>query len=313
MLALATFSAVRSSNRSARVAEEALLTGLRPLLIASRSDDPDQKVLWSDQHVIRLAGGRAIIEESPDRVIYLAMGLRNAGAGIALLHGWYLWPDGAFQREPPKGADEFRRLTIDLYIPGGGSGYWEAAIRGRGRPRPARRHGGDSRPPPGGRRPSLWRPTGRPANHQPVQHPAGRRRWLVLPGGTPLEPRPTRSALSGPDRRVLDRRRRQRRHEVVGPVRVREDGPRRGRFGHRGWERPRGEGDRVDADPWERCRRRAPHGATGEPRWSWPTPGPPVAGAGIDVGVGPHKALGDGSDQFDDPSSPQFGVGCVPG
>ena len=129
VLALATFSAVRSSNRSARVAEEALLTGLRPLLIASRSDDPDQKVLWSDQHVIRLAGGRAIIEESPDRVIYLAMGLRNAGAGIALLHGWYLWPDGAFQREPPKGADEFRRLTIDLYIPGGGSGYWEAAIR----------------------------------------------------------------------------------------------------------------------------------------------------------------------------------------
>jgi hypothetical protein len=129
VLALATFSAVRSSNRSARVAEEALLTGLRPLLVASRSDDPDQKVLWSDQHVIRLSGGRAIIEESPDRVIYLAMGLRNAGAGIALLHGWYLWPDGAFQREPPVGADEFRRLTIDLYIPGGGTGYWEAAIR----------------------------------------------------------------------------------------------------------------------------------------------------------------------------------------
>jgi hypothetical protein len=129
VLALATFSAVRSSNRSARVAEEALLTGLRPLLIASRADDPDQKVLCSDQHVTRLGGGRAILEESPDGVIYLAMGLRNAGVGIALLHGWYPWPDSAFQEEPPPGADEFRRLTIDLYIAAGGTGYWEAAIR----------------------------------------------------------------------------------------------------------------------------------------------------------------------------------------
>ncbi len=129
VLALATFSAVRSSNRSARVAEEALLTGLRPLLIASRSDDPDNKVVWTDQHVVRLGGGRATFEESPDGVIYLAMGLRNVGSGIALLHGWHTWPDGAFRRDPPVDADEFRRLTIDLYIPGGGTGYWEAAVR----------------------------------------------------------------------------------------------------------------------------------------------------------------------------------------
>ena len=51
VLAAATFSAVRSSNRSARLAERALLTGMRPLLVPSLGDAPDQKVLWRDQHV----------------------------------------------------------------------------------------------------------------------------------------------------------------------------------------------------------------------------------------------------------------------
>ncbi|MGZ4708036.1 MAG: hypothetical protein ACXWBN_04765, partial [Acidimicrobiales bacterium] len=44
VLAVATFVSVRSSNRSARVAEQALLTGMRPLLVTSLSDDPIQKV-----------------------------------------------------------------------------------------------------------------------------------------------------------------------------------------------------------------------------------------------------------------------------
>jgi len=128
VLALATFSAVRSSNRSARVAEQALLTGMRPLLVMSLADDPAQKVLWSDRHAVRLAGGRAIFEAA-NGVIYLAIGLRNAGTGLALLHGWYPRPDRAFVADPHADADEFRRLSIDLYIPAQGSGYWEGAIR----------------------------------------------------------------------------------------------------------------------------------------------------------------------------------------
>jgi hypothetical protein len=51
VLAVATFSAVRSSNRSARVAERSLLAGIRPLLLPSRFDDPTHKVLWHDRHV----------------------------------------------------------------------------------------------------------------------------------------------------------------------------------------------------------------------------------------------------------------------
>jgi hypothetical protein len=137
VLALATFSAVRSSNRSARVAEQALLTGMRPLLLPSLADDPTLKVLWRGGHAVRLNGGRAHVEEN-DGVIYLAMGLRNVGAGIALLHGWYPIPDRAFIDESHADPDDFRRLSIDLYVPAGGAGYWESAIRDDGDPlRPA--------------------------------------------------------------------------------------------------------------------------------------------------------------------------------
>jgi hypothetical protein len=128
VLAMATFTALRSSNRSARIAEESLLTGMRPLLIPSLAGDPVHKVLWTDLHTAHVSGGRAIVEEEGG-VIYLAIGVRNLGIGIALLHGWYPMPDQAFEDRPHVGAENFRRLTIDLYIPAGGTGYWEAAVR----------------------------------------------------------------------------------------------------------------------------------------------------------------------------------------
>src|ERR1700678_1213763 len=99
VLAVATFSAVRSSNRSARIAEESLLTAMRPLLVPSLSADAGHKLLWNDRHAAKVSGGRAIFEEE-DGVIYLALGLRNLGTGIALLHGWYPMPDNAFKDIP---------------------------------------------------------------------------------------------------------------------------------------------------------------------------------------------------------------------
>src|SRR5580658_9836292 len=111
VLAVATFSAVRSSNRSARIAEESLLTAMRPLLVPSLADDPVHKVLWSDRHTARIAGGRAIFEEE-NGVIYLVIGLRNLGTGIALLHGWHPMPDQAFEDRPHVQPADFRRLTI---------------------------------------------------------------------------------------------------------------------------------------------------------------------------------------------------------
>lgn len=128
VLATATFSAVRSSNRSARVAEQSLLTGMRPLLLPSHFDDPPLKVLWSDQHVAKVGGGRAVAE-TEGGVIYLAMGLRNVGSGLALLHGWVPRAGLSLGDIPHAEPSEHRRLTIDLYVPAGGAGYWEGAIR----------------------------------------------------------------------------------------------------------------------------------------------------------------------------------------
>jgi hypothetical protein len=128
VLAVATFSAVRSANRTAQLAERSFLTGTRPLLLPSLFDDPAHKVLWSDRHSARVAGGHAVVEEE-EGIIYLAMGLRNVGSGLALLHGWYPRAGLILSDVTHAEADEFRRLTIDLYVPPGGTGYWEGAVR----------------------------------------------------------------------------------------------------------------------------------------------------------------------------------------
>ena len=147
VLAVATFSAVRSSNRSARIAEESLLAGMRPLLIPSLAGDPAHKALWGDGHVAKVEGGRAIVEQDGD-VIYLALGLRNAGSGIALIHGWYPAEYHAFDNAPHAAPEDFRRQGIDLYVPPGGTGYWESAIRDNGDPlRPAVEKALDGREP----------------------------------------------------------------------------------------------------------------------------------------------------------------------
>ena len=44
VLAIATFSSVRSANRSARVAELTLLSGLRPVLVPSRPEHPSERI-----------------------------------------------------------------------------------------------------------------------------------------------------------------------------------------------------------------------------------------------------------------------------
>jgi hypothetical protein len=128
VLAVATFASVRSANRSARVAERALQVGLRPLLMPSRLEDPTQKIRWVDEHWAHLEGGRACVE-SAERNIYLAMSVRNAGNGIAVLQAWHI--DSEFQHagQPPPERDQFRPHTRDLYIPAGDVGFWQAAIR----------------------------------------------------------------------------------------------------------------------------------------------------------------------------------------
>jgi hypothetical protein len=127
ILAVATFSSVRSANRAARAAERSLLAGLRPVLMPSRLQDPPQKVSFNDLHWVTIDGGHASFEVSP-RAIYLVIGLRNAGSGIAVLHGWHFYPERAGAGEPADVRD-FRRMSRDIYVPAGDTGFWQGAFR----------------------------------------------------------------------------------------------------------------------------------------------------------------------------------------
>src|SRR5437660_291313 len=127
VLALATFSSVRSANRAARAAERSLLAGLRPLLMPSQLQDPSQKIMFGDGHWLHAPGGGAVAEFTDDAV-YLAMSVRNAGNGIAVLHGWIFHPDRVDNSDhPDPGA--FRRLSRDIYVAAGAIGFWQGALR----------------------------------------------------------------------------------------------------------------------------------------------------------------------------------------
>lgn len=128
ILASATFASVRSANRAARTAERALLVGLRPVLMPSRLEDPPEKMMWGDGRWATVHGGRGFVEEA-DGNIYLAMSLRNVGAGIAVLQGWHT-DDGTHRSDPDHpDPDRFRRQGRDLYVPPGGTSFWQGALR----------------------------------------------------------------------------------------------------------------------------------------------------------------------------------------
>lgn len=127
-MAVATFSAVRSSNRAAQAAERSLQVGIRPLLLPARPQDPPEKVMWVDRHFVRLAGGEGSIEEVGG-VFYVAATLRNVGAGIAVQHSWCLYGGGPAPTLPDPEPERFRRLNRDLYIAPGDTGFWQGAVR----------------------------------------------------------------------------------------------------------------------------------------------------------------------------------------
>ncbi len=127
VLALATFASVRSANRAARVAERTLLAGLRPLLVPSRLDDQLQKVSFVDDKFLRVEGGRAAFETGPEAIL-MAISVRNAGAGVAVLHGWRFYPERITTGDRPE-LDSFTRLTRDIYVPARDLGFWQGTFR----------------------------------------------------------------------------------------------------------------------------------------------------------------------------------------
>jgi hypothetical protein len=130
VLAIATFASVKSANRSARIAEDALTEQRRPIFTQSRFDDPLQKINFVEGHWVKAAGGRAVAEHV-DGVVYLAISLRNVGSGIGVCQRWVVRPVPAGSREFPTHIpeDEFRLQSRDLYIPPGDVGMWQGALR----------------------------------------------------------------------------------------------------------------------------------------------------------------------------------------
>jgi hypothetical protein len=132
VLAVATFSSVRSANRSARVAERSLMAGIRPVLMHSHLEDAPIKVGFADNHWMMVPGGSGGADVTPEAV-YLAMSLRNVGNGIAVLHGWRFWPERQMGSDAtPPTLEEFNRLTRDIYIPVGDVGFWQGVFRDPG-------------------------------------------------------------------------------------------------------------------------------------------------------------------------------------
>jgi hypothetical protein len=128
VLAVATFASVRSANRSAQLTELALNEQLRPVLVHSHLDDAVQQIMFGDGHWVRVAGAGAVIEDAGES-IYLVLSLRNVGAGIGVLQGWYPWPDSQVGRRDHPPLEEFKPQLRDLYIPAGGIGLWQGRIR----------------------------------------------------------------------------------------------------------------------------------------------------------------------------------------
>ncbi len=128
VLAVATFVSVRSANRAARVAERTLLAGIRPVLVPSRPQDPEQKIGFMDNRWIKVPGGQAATDVSDDAV-YLVISLRNVGSGLAVLHGWWFSADRIIGTEDHAPVEAFHRLSRDIYIPAGDMGFWQGAFR----------------------------------------------------------------------------------------------------------------------------------------------------------------------------------------
>jgi hypothetical protein len=128
VLAVATFAAVRSANRSAQIAQRQFEIGLRPVLAPSRLEDPPQKVMFADRHWVKLEGGRAAVEVI-DSVVYLAMLVRNVGNGMAVIEAWQPFA-GQMKADDPWGAlEDFRPQSRALWIAPNDVAFWQGALR----------------------------------------------------------------------------------------------------------------------------------------------------------------------------------------
>jgi hypothetical protein len=117
------------------VAERALQLGIRPVLTPSRPDvDPAERLAFGDTPMFTLNPGSAHVRDA-GQVIYLAMAVRNVGAGLAVIHGWHVEARSERRQSQPNlpiehaETDDFRPQHRDLYISADDTGFWQGALR----------------------------------------------------------------------------------------------------------------------------------------------------------------------------------------
>src|SRR3977135_231543 len=91
VLAAATFSSVRSGQRSTRIAERstaiserAFRVGLRPVLAPARVVDPPEIVRFGEGRMVGVEGGMAGVERDGENYFFV-IPLRNGGKGPPVL------------------------------------------------------------------------------------------------------------------------------------------------------------------------------------------------------------------------------------
>jgi hypothetical protein len=135
VLAVATFSSVRSGQRSTRIAERStaiaergLLLGLRPVLAPARVTDPPEVVRFGEGRLVSVEGGMAAVEHDGGNY-YLVIPLRNVGNGLAVLQAWRLVAVTPTLETPHAEPADHRPQSRDLYVPAGDTGFWQGAVR----------------------------------------------------------------------------------------------------------------------------------------------------------------------------------------
>jgi hypothetical protein len=135
VLAAATFSSVRSGQRSTKIAERstalaerALLLGMRPVLAPSSVTDPPETVRFGDGRLLSVSGGMAAVERDGEGFFFVVP-LRNVGNGLAVLQAWRLSAQPQQLQATHAEPAAHRSQTRDLYVPAGGTGFWQGAIR----------------------------------------------------------------------------------------------------------------------------------------------------------------------------------------
>ena len=129
VLAVATFSAVRSSNRFSphrrRVTPHQHAPTAHPVAV---STTPSKGCCGIHHHAAHINGRTPSSRKTAGSSIWRS-DCETLVQVLPCSTGGTRCPIRRSKTCPTPQAEDFRRLTIDLYIPAGGSGYWEAAVR----------------------------------------------------------------------------------------------------------------------------------------------------------------------------------------